>query len=282
MAIKLSVGPVVEFVAGDLLGQKHVVRLVAVERADDVVAIPPDVRPVVVVLVAVGIGVACDIQPVTAPTLAVVRRGEQLVDQPFPGARRVVGEKLRRLSGVGGRPIRSRYARRSSVSCRLGVPLSDPFLGSRLFQESIDRVLEMCGTHRHRALNRQLEGPVVASASGERRVFSGRSGSGRFRRRARRDRPCAPMGAIVYPRLDRRDLLGRQRSAVEWHGRLLESGDKAVQLAVVGPSWNQNRSVLAALERAVARAQIELREVRRGVVARPAAGLENRFDVFFE
>ena len=61
-----------------------------------------------------------------------------------------------------------------------------------------------------------------------------------------------------------------------------ESGDKAVQLAVVGPPWNQNRSVLAAFERAVARTQIELREVRRSVVARPTGRLEDRFDVFFE
>jgi hypothetical protein len=90
------------------------------------------------------------------------------------------------------------------------------------------------------------------------------------------------MSAIVDPRLDRRDLLGRQRSAIEWHGRLLESGDQAVQLAVVGPPRDQNRSVLAAFERAVASTQIELREVRRSVVAGPAAGLEDRLDVLFE
>jgi hypothetical protein len=90
------------------------------------------------------------------------------------------------------------------------------------------------------------------------------------------------MRAVVDPCLDRRDLLGRQRSAVERHGGLLESGDQAVQLAVVGPPRDENGSVLAALERAVARTQIELREVCRSVVAGPAAGLEDRLDVFFE
>ena len=94
-------GLVVQLIARHLFGEEHVVGLVAVERADDVVAIPPDVGPVVVVFVAVGIGVAGGIQPVTSPPLAVVRRGEQRVDQPFPRARCRVGEERRRL--IGGR-----------------------------------------------------------------------------------------------------------------------------------------------------------------------------------
>ena len=51
----------------------------------------------VVLGVAVGVGVAGDVEPVPAPALAVVRRGEQAVDQPLVGVGRVVGEERRRL-----------------------------------------------------------------------------------------------------------------------------------------------------------------------------------------
>ena len=70
-----------------------VVGLVAVEGADDVVAIAPGVGAVRVVLEAVGVGVADDVEPVAAPALAVVRRGEQAVDEFLVGVGRLVGEE---------------------------------------------------------------------------------------------------------------------------------------------------------------------------------------------
>ena len=67
--------------------------------------------------VAVGIGVAGQVEPVAAPALAIVRRGEQ-ADRP--GARRRRAEcratKASTSSGVGGRPIRSRVSRRIKVT----------------------------------------------------------------------------------------------------------------------------------------------------------------------
>ena len=82
-----------ELVAGDLLLQERVVGFVLIERADHVVAIAPGVGAVVVLLEAARIGVPGDIQPVAAPSLAVVRRGEQRVNQSLPRARGVVREK---------------------------------------------------------------------------------------------------------------------------------------------------------------------------------------------
>ncbi len=71
------------FVAGDLFLDEPVVRFVAIERIDHVIAIAPGVRAVGIEFEAVGIGVAHHIQPFQRPALAVVRRGEQAVDNFF-------------------------------------------------------------------------------------------------------------------------------------------------------------------------------------------------------
>src|SRR2546428_12844050 len=58
-----------QLVARKLLQNEAVVRLVAVERADHVVAIAPHLGADLIVLVAVGIGVARQVQPVPRPAL---------------------------------------------------------------------------------------------------------------------------------------------------------------------------------------------------------------------
>jgi hypothetical protein len=67
-----------------LLEDESSIGLVVVERFDDVVAIFPGVRVVVVVNVAPTVCVPRDIQPVTSPALAVVRRCEELIDALLP------------------------------------------------------------------------------------------------------------------------------------------------------------------------------------------------------
>ena len=64
-----------QFVAGELLPNEPVVRQVGVERADDVIAIFVGIRPVVVGLEAIGLGVPNEIEPVLRPAFAVTRRG---------------------------------------------------------------------------------------------------------------------------------------------------------------------------------------------------------------
>ena len=57
----------IHLVAGDLFCEEQVVRLVLIERVDYIVAVPPRVRPVVILLEAVRVGIARDVEPVTAP-----------------------------------------------------------------------------------------------------------------------------------------------------------------------------------------------------------------------
>ena len=68
----------------NLLDDELVVGQVAVERVDDPVAVEPDLARLVL-LVAVAVGVAGRVEPVPRPALAVVRRGEQPVDQLLVG-----------------------------------------------------------------------------------------------------------------------------------------------------------------------------------------------------
>ena len=67
-----------ELIARDLFLNELVVRFVFIEGADDVIAISPGIVAIAIVLKASGIGVANHIQPVPAPSLAVVRRSKQL------------------------------------------------------------------------------------------------------------------------------------------------------------------------------------------------------------
>ena len=85
----------IDLVAGQLLQHEAVERLVVVERLDDVVAVAPRPGAVAVVLEALGLGVAHDIEPVPAPLLAVVRGREQPIDQLLVGVgRRIVDEGI--------------------------------------------------------------------------------------------------------------------------------------------------------------------------------------------
>src|SRR5262249_42416905 len=81
------VGDGVQLVAGELFADEAVIGLVVVKRADDIVAVTPGVRLLVVAFVTVGLTEADHIEPVAAPALAVLRRGKQSIDEALRGVR---------------------------------------------------------------------------------------------------------------------------------------------------------------------------------------------------
>ena len=85
-------GGVGQQVAGELLDREAVERHVVVEGADHPVAPGPHVAMAVDVI-AVGVGVAGEVEPLHGHALAVVRRGEQAVDLLLVGVGRFVGEE---------------------------------------------------------------------------------------------------------------------------------------------------------------------------------------------
>ena len=74
-----------QFVSGQLLADELIVRFVAVERADHVVAVTPRIGLGTVTFKAVGVGVTDHIQPVPRPLLAVVLRLKEPVHDLFIG-----------------------------------------------------------------------------------------------------------------------------------------------------------------------------------------------------
>ena len=89
--------PRIDFVPGDLLRQKLVVRFVAVKTLDHPVPIPPRSGTIRVLVVAIALCVPDQIQPMLRPALAVTRTCEERVHEPFVGVRRLVFDETRRL-----------------------------------------------------------------------------------------------------------------------------------------------------------------------------------------
>ena len=85
------IGP--ELVPGQLLADEAIIRLVAVERPDDIIAVAPSGGPGVVGFEAIALGEACQIEPEQCPALAVLRRSEQPIDQLLIGVRRRVPDE---------------------------------------------------------------------------------------------------------------------------------------------------------------------------------------------
>ena len=71
--------------------------LSALKRLNHIIAIGPGVVAVLVGFLAVAFGEPHDIQPMPAPTLAIVGRREQAIDQPLVSIRRAIGDELPNL-----------------------------------------------------------------------------------------------------------------------------------------------------------------------------------------
>ncbi len=90
-----GVPPVDEFVAGELLGEEAIVRLVGIEGGNHVIAVLPlafahdDI--VRIAVEADRVGVAHDVKPVPAPALAEPRRREQPINLAGKRVGREVG-----------------------------------------------------------------------------------------------------------------------------------------------------------------------------------------------
>ena len=86
----MSVGRLrVERIAGQLFFDEAGVGLVVVEGADDIVAIGPSVGAELVFIVAVGVAVVDDVEPVAAPAFAIARGGQEAVGGAADGGGQV-------------------------------------------------------------------------------------------------------------------------------------------------------------------------------------------------
>ena len=189
-------------VGSELLDDELVVRLIVVQRVDDVIAIGPSVGETVILeeavtlvdLEAAGIGVAGGVEPVASPAFAVVGRGEEAIDllgvDSFDGASRLAGAKrhcVRDLCGLnglfkgidllrGGRKANQIVGNTTKESFGIGSRIRlETFLFEFGHDERIDGRLDP-GAVLHFGNGRLrdgLEGPVITSLARETSEFGG-------------------------------------------------------------------------------------------------------------
>ena len=90
-----------ELVPGQLFLHEPVVGLVGIEGIDDVVPVAPGMVVLWIALIAVGVGVTGQIQPVAPPALPVARIRQQTVHQSFIGRGGGVADESLHLGRLG-------------------------------------------------------------------------------------------------------------------------------------------------------------------------------------
>ena len=100
-----------------MLHDELVVGQIFVEGANHPVAIIDKrwVAAVFVENIAFGIGITRDVEPVTAPVFAIMRRCQKAVNDFVVSIRRFIVYKSFDFLGVGGKPCKSKVARRIRV-----------------------------------------------------------------------------------------------------------------------------------------------------------------------
>ena len=194
-----------------LLGDEAIVRQVSVERPDHVVAVGVGIRKAAFAAerIPAGVGVTGHVQPVTAPALAIMGRGEQAIDQPGEGVGRCVTDEmvhfLRRWRQA------EQIERGSANQCAASGPRRGRKLG--VFQpgqhEAVERRLAPSGVFhvRRRRQSHRLKRPM--GASGILQPLQVAKHLGRFDIRRRPGQPhLDPSGQRLDFRLRQR-LVGR-------------------------------------------------------------------------
>ncbi len=130
-------------VGGNLLDDELVVGQIVVERANDVIAVSIGIgiAPLFLENISLGVGIACDVEPISGPSLAVVRRIQQSFHDPGKGLRRLIGQKVanfvggrRQANQIEGRPANQRPFIRGRVRRDLlcSEPRQDECVDGRL------------------------------------------------------------------------------------------------------------------------------------------------------
>ena len=165
-------------ISGQLQTHEPFVRHVVVERGDHPVAVHRgmDEKPLLTTIdIALGVGVAGDVEPVPPLLFAVARRGEEPVDDFFVGVGGGIGDEgchLLGLRGQSGEVVRDAADERAAIG--LGRS-GKPGFGKPGVDESIDerRIERRC-----RRFAQRLEGPVRSLFLAHRRAGRRRLGPG--------------------------------------------------------------------------------------------------------
>ena len=161
-----------QFVARKLFQHEAVVRLVVIQGGNHVIAIAPRFGLFRVALIAVGLRISRDVEPMPPPPFAVLLAGKQLVDKPLIRLRRVIGYEAVNFLGRGGQ---SNEIEKQTADERAGIGRRirrQPLFFEAGEHKSVDRIGNPIGTAdlRDRGMAHRLESPILAVLVGDREV----------------------------------------------------------------------------------------------------------------
>ena len=227
-------------------------------------------------LEAIGIRIARHIQPVPAPALAVMGRGEEAVHQFLPGVRRLIVQELRRFGRRGRHPdqIEIRASQQGNAVRLRRSPQT--FLLQRGMDERVYWIRGgIRGRHRQCGFRREPESPVIPLFRADRRVLQRICSLRNDRRRT------LPHRALINPEPKRFHFVGSDLPA-DRHRRLIQTRDQSIKAALLRVARHDARAVLAASQRGIARGQTQLRKLHRVAVAVPATLFKDGLNVLLK
>ena len=264
-----------ELVGGELFDEKLVEGQIGVEGADDVVAVgvrEGEAAFGVADEVALGVGVAGDVEPEAAPAFAVAGGGEEAVDGAGVGVGRAVGEEGGDFGGRRGEAcqvIGDTAQERAGVGGGGGREAGGGEFG---VDEGVDRI----AGGRRRSRRQREEGPVLAGAG----HVEGEGGNGAG---------AGIGGAEADPVLEGGDFFGGEFAAVAVFARrhlevFVGEADGLDEEALVGIAGDESGAGRAAFAEGVAGVEGEAAFgfALGGVVAGVAGLDENGADGGFE
>ncbi len=248
-------------VAGHLLGHEPGVGLVLVEAANEIIAIPPGIRPGTILVVAVCLGKMSHVDPVPRPAFAVTRAGQKPIDHRLVGRGGRVGQKGIQLLRGGRQPGQvERHAPQQHRPVRRGR--SGQAAGCQPgANERIDRVGRRSGPagRRHGRPDQRTQRPMLP-------------GLGRGGRRVGR-----PDGPLVDPGPNQRHLLGGQELSFGRHAQIgVGARDALDQQAFTAAAGHDRHAVFPAAQSIVAAVEPKIAFLPLGAMTGKTAPLEHR------
>ena len=140
--------------------KKCVVRHVLIEGIDNPVAIPPGIWPVFIAFKAAGVRVADDVQPVPSPALAVLRAGEETIDNLWPGIWSAILFECLNLFKCRGQPRQVKIGTPNQISStRRRIPCDAVFAQTSVYKRIDDREAILCSWFFYRLVDRRKSPP---------------------------------------------------------------------------------------------------------------------------
>src|SRR5215475_1949867 len=233
-------------------------------------------RAVVVEFIAAAVGVSRQVEPVPSPSLAVMRAGEQAINDFSVSRLGGVLQKLRRLSWRRRQPRKIEIYPAQQLAGRGRAIRAESVLFKLAQNESVNFIAYPAAVFylRQRGADRFDERPELAVFFSNRISRLARGNCFGRHRGLRRE--------TIDPLRDHRDLGFAELVHPHRHRRLFFMYDQTIKPALLRVAWNYGRSARSAFQDRLLTAQVQPRTLDARAVAHHAVPLENRRDLLFE